>query len=175
MKTITNYIFTAQNRETMKKYRHLIIPVFFSSLLFSCDKEQSSDESFPDVPFVISIYVVDSLQNHVFPENGMSSSIYQPSDFYAYSQFSENIGEFNANTEYGHVFWIKESSYRIRNNASLWNVDSTLTFYFCFDDLCDSVTVYKPNISQNSAQYVLLQGDTTYNFIRDILPYEINE
>lgn len=159
----------------MKNYRHLIIPVVFTTLLFSCDKEQTSEESFPDVPFVVAIYVVDSLQNHVFPENGETSSIYQPSDFYAYSQFSENIGEFNANTDYGHIFWIKESSYRIRNNANLWNIDSTLTFYFCFADLCDSVTLYKPNTSENTAEYVLLQGDTAYNFQMSLLTYEINE
>lgn len=161
----------------MKNYRHLIIPVFFSSLLFSCDKEQSSDESFPDVPFDIAFYVVDSTGNLVFPANGEYNTVYEPSDFYAYSMFADSIGMYNSHNEFGHIFRIRESSQRIIDNSDLWNVDSTLTFYFCFADLCDSVIVYKPNspISSNSAEWVLLQSDTTYNFQMNLLTYEINE
>ncbi len=152
-----------------------LIPLILSILLLSCEKDNNSGDEFPDVPFDIAFYVVDPAGNLVFPVNGEYSSIYEPSDFYAYSMFSDSIGMYNSHTDQGHIFRIRESSQRIIDNTNLWNEDSILTFYFCFADLCDSVKLYKPNISKNSAEWLLLQGDTTHNFRRNLLTYELNE
>jgi len=159
----------------MKKEHFIPLSIIVVLLAFSCDKEENAEENFPDVTFDIAFYAVDSAGNLVFPINGEYGSIYEPSDFYAYSMFSDSIGMYNSQNEFGHVFRIRESSQRIISNSSMWNIDSTLTFYFCFADLCDSVILNKPKISKNSAEWLLLQGDTTYNFQMNLLTYEINE
>lgn len=143
----------------------------------ACKNDDENTEQFPDVPFDIAFYVVDSLNNLVFPSSGEFNSIYHPEDFYANSMFSSNIGMVSPHQEFGHVFRIRESTSTILNNADAWMQDSIIRFNFCFDNLCDSVIVYNPFYTDfaSSAEWILWQGDTIYNYEINLLIYEINE
>jgi hypothetical protein len=150
---------------------------FFLLILFSCGKE-SNDTGSPDpVPdYKISFYVVDSLGNLVFPSNGQSASQYEPSDFYAYSDYTQDIGEYNSHPEYGHVFRVLESYNVLNEYENDYLTDSILNFYICFGNHCDTIQAFNiTEISQCSAETLFFAQDTINDYNCSLVSYEFND
>lgn len=149
-------------------------------MLFSCGKDDEATGTPPEpVPrFTIQFYVIDSLDNLVFPANGTYISNFTPDEFSAASEFTGNIPtSYNPHNEYGHIFRFSQSTTVISENEYLWSNDSTIEFYTCFSDLCDTIYVFNPlnGSTASSAERIIWNGDTVYNYDNQILTYELNE
>lgn len=135
------------------------------TLQSSCKKEP---EGFPPARFYISFEFVDSLGNNVLPYDLPKNPIINPENFTAYSDRNIDIGSIFRGSN-GYFFGIQELQPDIRND-SLYLKDSIITFYPCFDKVCDTIYIVKKNwkstvnsLSSCSADKVIWGNDTIYN------------
>ncbi len=163
----------------MKNHGFIIIPLILILLIFSCGKDDdvSGTQNEPVPSFQISFYAVDSAGNLVFPVDDSYLSEFIPDDFSASSEFTQDIGVYNSNSTYGHVFRIRESSQLLINNYNVWQEDSILYFFSCFGTQCDTITVFNPFSNSSftsSAERIYWNGDTIFDYTGWVLPYELN-
>jgi hypothetical protein len=148
-------------------------------LIFSCGKDDdtSGTQNDPIPSFQITFYAVDSLGSLVFPVDGEYLSVHSPEDFYASNEFTEDIGHYNSNSTYGHVFRIVESLNVIWDNEPVWQTDSIIEFYSCFASECDTLVVFNPLNSciGPCAEWIYWNGDTIFNYQNGLIPYVLNQ
>jgi len=161
---------------------NFIIPVIIGIFSFSCGKDDD-DAGSGDTPssFELSFYFVDSLGNNLLPYDLSENPVVNPESFSAHSDNIDDIGHYSRSEEYGYLFHIREQFYSIRND-SIWLQDSIFYLYSCFDQECDTIKIYKPDLINGSndeptlcsAEWILYQSDSLDLPYCRIIPVNFN-
>lgn len=147
--------------------------VFFISWTFAvaCSKQGNDDNmklSFPYDRENHSFMLVDSVGNNILPTPLPSNSVFNPDDFFAYSERGNDLrrlGEtkyYNAHPRIGHTFGLSELYLDIFNDPS-YQKDSTVVWYICFGMPCDTIKFIYNEKSNPRFRSIIFNQDTIYN------------
>lgn len=167
----------------MKKIIYLLTSALLLSLS-SCKKVTNDPpEGSPAPEFWITFILVDSAGNNLLPYPLPPNPVFDPDDFWAYSDRGNDLmNTTNVNSYYypsingGYAFLMVEGFYEIRNDPD-FQQDSIFTWYACFGEVCDTVVIHKNHFrldmeptAECSAQKIIWGQDTIRDYHCTAIP-----